>query len=132
MDVVEDDGTLMRFGQADDASAGSKLRPRHGQIFIHDETFWLRVFVSYDIGCKLLTRVSRNWKSSPMTLSLTTVSEAYLNGEVDSPDLTELFHARIAPLSLLQGRSRLTTLPDLYRQLPALRSIFYAAAPCAR
>ncbi|KAI9056782.1 S-adenosyl-L-methionine-dependent methyltransferase [Trametes sanguinea] len=71
VDVVEHDGTLIRFGEADDASAGSKLRPRHGQIIIHDETFWLRVFVSYDIG----------------------FSEAYLNGEVESPDLKELFNA---------------------------------------
>ncbi|KAI1790039.1 S-adenosyl-L-methionine-dependent methyltransferase [Ganoderma leucocontextum] len=38
---------------------------RHGYLHVHDETFWVRVYVWYDIG----------------------FSEAFLNGEFTSPDL---------------------------------------------
>ncbi|KAI0667899.1 S-adenosyl-L-methionine-dependent methyltransferase [Trametes maxima] len=68
IDIVSQDGSVISIGQP--AAVESKSRSRHGQITIHDETFWVRVFTWYDIG----------------------FAESFLNGEFTSPDLKEVLN----------------------------------------
>ncbi|KAL1949852.1 hypothetical protein VTO73DRAFT_8733 [Trametes versicolor] len=67
IDIVEQNGTTTSFGLS---TTESKGQSRHGQIVVHDDTFWVRVFTWYDIG----------------------FAEAYLAGDFSSPNLKEVLN----------------------------------------
>ncbi|KAK0190505.1 S-adenosyl-L-methionine-dependent methyltransferase [Armillaria mellea] len=66
IEIVDCDGTARKFGSWDQTSRSS----RHGILTVHDETFWVRLYSSYDVG----------------------FSEAYMNGEISSPSIKDVLN----------------------------------------
>lgn len=60
IDIVEQNGTTTSFGLS---TTESKGQSRHGQIVVHDDTFWVRVFTWYDIGCTCSFHL---WRRTPV------------------------------------------------------------------
>ncbi|KAK0444332.1 S-adenosyl-L-methionine-dependent methyltransferase [Armillaria borealis] len=66
IEIIECNGTARKFGTYNQSSKVS----REGVLIIHDETFWVRVYLSYDVG----------------------FSEAYMNGEISSPSMKDVLN----------------------------------------
>lgn len=49
LEIADCDGTTREFGTRSPASESACYR--EGKLIIKDETFWVRVYLSYDVGC---------------------------------------------------------------------------------
>ncbi|KAJ7875862.1 S-adenosyl-L-methionine-dependent methyltransferase [Mycena olivaceomarginata] len=67
LEMTDPSGVVHRFGTP---GKGDKLEARRGVLHIHNDRFWVRVYLSYDVG----------------------FSEAYMAGECDSPNLKEVLN----------------------------------------
>ncbi len=62
IEIVDCDGTARKFGTWGQTPRSS----RHGILTVHDETFWVRLYFSYDVGCLYLifsTLVTRPYRA---------------------------------------------------------------------
>ncbi|KAK0230322.1 S-adenosyl-L-methionine-dependent methyltransferase [Armillaria fumosa] len=79
LEIVDCDGTTREFGRCSSASESAGYR--EGKLTIKDETFWIRVYLSYDVG----------------------FSEAYMNDEVGSPCMKEVLNIYIDNFRHMSG-----------------------------
>ncbi|PBK66981.1 S-adenosyl-L-methionine-dependent methyltransferase [Armillaria solidipes] len=79
LEIADCDGTTREFGTRSPASESAGYR--EGKLIIKDETFWVRVYLSYDVG----------------------FSEAYMNDEVSSPCMKEVLNIYIDNFRHMSG-----------------------------
>ncbi|KAK0190501.1 hypothetical protein F5146DRAFT_556647 [Armillaria mellea] len=79
LEIADCDGTTREFGIRSPASKSAGYR--EGKLTIKDETFWVRVYLSYDVG----------------------FSEAYMNDEVSSLCMKEVLNIYIDNFRHMSG-----------------------------
>lgn len=79
----------IRESEYEHQSIGDKNAAEKGHqsavLVVVDPIFWVRVLFSYDIGCKYISKAFFGFKV--LTYFFPLVSEAYMAGEFQTPDL---------------------------------------------
>ena len=85
--IILEDDVSHKYGHP-----SSMATIRDAEIEVMDPNFWVRVYLTHDLGCKPCSIDSCYSRSSCLTITL--VAEAYMHGDFKTPNLKAILDVR--------------------------------------
>lgn len=83
--TIREEDTVHKYG-----IPSNKDTVRDAEIEVVDPNFWVRVYLTHDLGCKF----SVQYLPGHMSLSISSVAEAYMHGDFNTPGLKAILDVR--------------------------------------